>query len=471
MAVENKVARLKKRSGALVPFDRERIVKAILRAAKSIGGFDQDIIPDTIYMNFKNKSDEEIADLLTDDVIMCLNATKSHQNHDGAPDVEAVQDQVIHVLRSRGFVDTADVYEVYRWGKSKVREGDIARDQFAGNGFPVQKMKSIEKWNVNHSCETIQKINAWVLSGRFKELIDASIEQYESQLKKIVKMFVDRGTVRILLVTGPSSSGKTTTTTKLAERLSKYDLKFKALNLDDYFWGLSEYPRDAFGDWDFETPQALNLDLINEHLQLLLEGKTIRKPIYDFKLGKCIPEAEELHIDPDEILLLDSLHGLYPPMTSRVPEELKFKLYIEAFSMVKLGDGSEGIYTKGTDIRLLRRILRDRDHRNHTPQMTLGHWHFVRKGELRDMIPYVKTVDAIVDGGLAFELPVLKHVIKNDFPDPKWFLNQSRLDAYIRGERVRRILESLVPFTDLSKEIIPQTCHLREFIGGSIYKV
>jgi len=174
----------------------------------------------------------------------------------------------------------------------------------------------------------------------------------------------------------------------------------------------------------------------------------------------------KLEVSTDEILLLDSLHGLYPPMTNSVPEDLKFKLFIEAFSMIKLGDGADGIFTKGTDVRMLRRMLRDRDHRNHSPKMTLGHWHFVRKGELRDMIPYINTVDYVMNGGLSFELPVLKTVMSGDFPDPKWFLNQGRLDAYIRGERVRRILESLMPVKDLSSALIPEDSHLREFIGG-----
>jgi uridine kinase len=138
--------------------------------------------------------------------------------------------------------------------------------------------------------------------------------------------------------------------------------------------------------------------------------------------------------------------------------------------MIKLGDGSDGIFTKGTDIRMLRRMLRDRDHRNHTPKMTLGHWHFVRKAELRDMIPYIKTVDYIMNGGLSFELPVLKTCMNDDFPDPEWFLKQGRLDAYIRGERVRRLLDSLVTIEDISADVIPADCHLREFIGGSIYE-
>ncbi len=469
MAVENKIAQLKKRTGAIVPFSAEPITQAILRAADAIGGFAQDIIPNTIYMAFKGKSDAEIAELLTDDVIMCLNSNRSLTSRETPPNVEAVQDMVVHVLRSRGFIATADVYEVYRWGRIKVREGDIPMDKFAGNGYPEAKWAETWKWNEAHNCETIQKLNAWVLSGRFSELVGASIAQYESNLDAVVDAFLKKGRVRLLLVTGPSSSGKTTTTNKIAERLGKHHLKLRALNLDDYFWGLAEYPQDAFGDWDFETPQALQLDLINQHLQELLDGKTIRKPIYDFKHGRSIREAESLKIEDDEVLLLDSLHGLYPPMTSSIPENLKFKLFIEALCVVKLGDGADGIYTKSTDLRMLRRMLRDRIHRNHDPRMTLGHWHFVRKGELRDMVPYSRTVDIVINGGLGFELPVLKACMGPDFPDPKPFLDQGRLDAYTRGERVKRLLDSLVAQPDISTKVIPEDCHLREFIGGSLY--
>lgn len=466
MTVENKIAQLTKRTGARVTFCPERIQQAILKAAEAIGGFDQDIIPGTIYAAFKNKQDDEIANLLTDDVIMCLNATGSYLNPSSPPDVERVQDIVIHVLRSRGFVDTADVYETYRWGKAKVRQGELPDEVFAGVGFPRSQMNELFEWNKTNHCETIQKLNAWVLSGRFKELVEASIAEYDRNLDRVAKQFIDKGSVRILFVAGPSSSGKTTTTSKLAQRLAKHGLRFTELNLDDYFKGLSEYPRDAFGDWDFETPQALRLDLINQHLEQLLNGEEISKPIYDFKRGQSILDAERFSIADDEIILLDSLHGLYPPMTSGIPEDLKFKLFIEALSMVKLGDGSDGIFTKGTDIRMLRRMLRDRTHRNHSPKMTLGHWHFVRKGELQNMIPYIRTVDTIINGGLSFELPVLKTVMADDFPDPEWFKNQGRLDAYIRGERVRRMLDSLMAVPDFSTDVIPADCHIREFIGG-----
>lgn len=466
MAVENKIVQVKNRHGVRVPFTQETITDAILRAAQSIGGFAQDIIPGTIYGVFRDKSDEDIARLLSDDVVLCLNSNKSYMSGDFPPDVEAVQDQVVHVLRSRGFVDTADVYEVYRWGRAKVRNGELPKEQFAANGFPDEQLEELWRTNVDNHCETVQKINAWVLSGKFRDLVEMSIAAYDAQIDNAVKLFLEKKNVRIILVTGPSSSGKTTTTTKFEKRLAKFGHRFRTLNLDDYFLGIEEYPRDSFGDWDFETPQALRLDLINRHLSELLEGNVIKKPVYDFQTGKSIPEAEELSIEKDEILLLDSLHGLYPPMTSNVPDEMKFKFFIEAMSMVKLGDGEGDVFTKGTDVRMLRRMLRDRDNRNHSPAMTLGHWHFVRKGELRDMIPYIRTVDVVVNGGLPFELPVLKKCISEDFPSPRKYLRQGRFDAYIRGERVRRLLESIVAQEDVSTKVIPADCHLREFIGG-----
>lgn len=466
MAVENKIAKIKKRSGVVVSFNQNEISNAIFKAATSNGGFSQDIISDTIYNEFKGKSDEEIAFLLSDDVVMCLNANLSNTNRQFPPDIETIQDMVVHVLRSRGFIDTADVYEVYRWGKTKVREGEISSDLFAKNGFPDKMMKELWEWNVAHNCETIQKVNSWVLSGRFKDLVNISIEKYEQTLDKAAEEFLEKGNVRILLVTGPSSSGKTTTTTKLEKRLKKHGLNFKTLNLDDYFLGLTEYPRDSFGDWDFETPEALKLDLINEHLVALLEGKTVLAPHYDFKTGASIPNVKEISINENDVLLLDSLHGLYPPMTSGIDDSMKFKLYIEAMSMQFLGDGASQISMKWTDIRLLRRMLRDREHRNHNPAMTLGHWHFVRKGELHDMIPYILTADKIINGCLSFELPVLKQRMGDDFPDPEQFLKQGRLDAYIRGERVQRILNSIVAQEDISTDVIPKDCHIREFIGG-----
>jgi uridine kinase len=466
MAVENKIVKIKKRSGVLVTFEQAKIAEAIFKAARSNGGFSQDIISDTIYNAFKDKSEQEIAQLLADDVVMCLNANLGNINPFFPPDIETVQDMVVHVLRSRGFIDTADVYEVYRWGKTKAREGEFPASLFAGNGYPEFMMKDTWNWNVAHNCETIQKLNSWVLSGRFKDLVTASIERYEKSLDDTAEQFLNKGTVRILLVTGPSSSGKTTTTNKLESRLAKYNIRFRTLNLDDYFLGLSEYPQDAFGDWDFETPHALRLDMINEHLKMLLEGKTIKSPRYDFKKGISVPESIEISIEKNDVLLLDSLHGLYPPMTSGIDESLKFKLFIEAMPMQMTGDGTSAVAIKWTDMRMIRRMLRDRAHRNHDPAMTLGHWHFVRKGELRDMIPYIKTTDKIINGGLAFELPVLKTALAGDFPDPKRFLDQGRLDAYTRGERLQRILASLVAQPDISAAIIPEDCHLREFIGG-----
>ncbi|MDV7391600.1 hypothetical protein RZS08_09620, partial [Arthrospira platensis SPKY1] len=166
--------------------------------------------------------------------------------------------------------------------------------------------------------------------------------------------------VRLVLITGPSSSGKTTTTMKLARRLRRLGLKFRPLNLDHYFFDLELHPQDEFGDYDFETPQALDLALINEHLLRLVAGDEALIPHYDFKSGKRFLNQTPMRLAADELLLIDSLHGLYPPLTAGVAEEQKFKLYLEPLLQMR---GPDGAYVRWSDLRLIRRMLRDAVHR------------------------------------------------------------------------------------------------------------
>ena len=237
--------------------------------------------------------------------------------------------------------------------------------------------------------------------------------------------------------------------------------------LDNYFFDLSHHPRDEFGDYDFEVPTALDLELINTHLAQLLKGETIQMPRYNFKTGKREKETDPLKLEKHQILLLDSLHGLYGPMTESVPAEKKFKLYIESLCQIKNEDGE---FLRWTDVRLLRRMVRDSWHRSYNPQQTLEHWHYVRRSEIQHIIPFLGTVDHIVDGSLAYELPVYKkHLFHNFGPwlslykdDPK------RQDAYIRAKRVHDMLAQFHAWEN--EDVIPKDVLIREYIGGSIYK-
>jgi uridine kinase len=227
------------------------------------------------------------------------------------------------------------------------------------------------------------------------------------------------------------------------------------------------HPKDEFGDYDFETPQALDLALINEHLTLLFAGQEVRIPFYDFKTGTRQLEQTPMRLAENEVILIDSLHGLYPAMTADIPPEKKFYLYLEPLLQLKDPDGQ---YVRWTDIRLIRRMLRDASHRAYDPTKTLLHWHYVRSSELRNIIPYVNTADYIVNSGMPYEMPLYKAKLFDDFA--RWTEAYTddplRVDAYQRARRVLRLMQVLEPIED--DGIVPENSVIREFIGGSIYE-
>jgi uridine kinase len=273
---------------------------------------------------------------------------------------------------------------------------------------------------------------------------------------------------RLIIVAGPSSSGKTTTTAKLSNGLKERGVDAVLLNLDHYFFNLELHPRDEYGDYDFETPEALDVNLINQHLKDLIEGRKVEMPQYDFKTGKRTSETKSVSIKPDQRILIDTLHGLYKPLTESVDDNLKYKVYIETAPIMR---DEEGRFLRWTDIRLLRRMVRDHAHRGYDPLQTIGHWHYVRRSELKHIIPFQRDADYVLNGALPYELPFHRKYSYDFFPgfikdlagDPK------RRDAFIRAERVFELLTKVLPYEDES--IIPGDSLLREFIGGSIYKL
>ena len=482
MAVQNRIVKVQKRNRALVRFDDARIRRAILRAAESNGGFQQDFLPginETIFNACGN--DEAIADFLANAVIVCLNSDLHHLTANFPPTIETIQDEVVHVLRSYGFQNTADAYACYRWGRHWLREGAISSDKFVGNGFPQVQMTQILAWNQQHGCDTVQGLNEAIRSGKLKALVHDSLSLYEHSLDQAASKVISRlnsgDDLRMMWVSGPSSSGKTTTTVKLTERLQKQGLRFLMLNLDDYFWSLVEHPTDWINDRNYETPEAMDIQLLNRQLQALLAGETVEKPLYSFKEGRRLG-AKPVKLEKDQILLLDCLHGLYPPITEGIDAKAQFRLYIETQNILYEGDGSSKKLTKFTDVRLLRRMLRDVQHRNHSPLLTILHWHYVRAGELFSIIPLSGLADHVVNGGFPFDIPVLKPFFSGPesyLPRPDDFESYGGfLDARIRYERVTRLLDSV---QGVSKEqvkgydLIPGDAVVREFIGASTVKI
>jgi uridine kinase len=342
-------------------------------------------------------------------------------------------------------------------------------------------MERVLAWNRERGCDTVAGLNEIVRRGKLKPLVEESIEVYERSLEEAAEKVLARcrsgHSPRLLWVCGPSSSGKTTTTVKLTDRLRQHGLRFLMLNLDDYFWPVIEHPTDWINDRNYETPEAMDIQLLNRHLLGLLAGETVEKPVYSFKEGRRLA-GKPIKLEPDQVLLLDCLHGLYPPITEGIDASAQFRLYIETLNVLYEGDGTSRRLTRFTDVRLLRRMLRDAQHRNHSPLLTLLHWHYVRSGELFSIIPLSGLADHVINGGFPFDLPVLKPFLCDDagyLPRPAAVQAYAGfLDARIRFERVRSLLDSVEGLAReqlASFDIIPGDAVLREFIGGSTIRI
>lgn len=334
--------------------------------------------------------------------------------------------------------------------------------------IPMQVIYGTQQWYVEQGVDTVQGLNKRIADGTFPDLIKAAEQRYNWYTEIAAQAILESpNPIRLVIIAGPSSSGKTTTTNKIAERLQKKNLKLIPMVMDNYFFDLEMHPKDEYGDYDFETPQALDLPLINKHLGDLLAGKEIQMPVYDFKTGLRQEETVPLHLEEDEIILIDSLHGLYGPMTQSVPVENKFRLYIETLSQLR---DINREWTRWTDIRLLRRMVRDSWHRSYSPVATIGHWHYVRKSEMKHIVPFITETDFVVNGALAYELPIHK---KYSFgalkkATDKYRDDPGKQDAYLRAHRVYQLLDTITMVEDDS--CVPRRSLLREFIGGSDYK-
>jgi uridine kinase len=443
----SKIKQVVKRSGAVVPFNQDRITNAIYRAAVAVGGRDR-------------KTAEELSGFVVDMLEENFSAEEIHT-------IEDIQDTVEKVLIENGRARVAKAYILYRDERKRQREDRKALASHSVANIPWRKIWYVLDWAVSHGIHTVEGLNDRIMRGEFAHIVAISEQLYDRDVENAVELISDRREdLKMVIVTGPSSSGKTTTTIKISKRLEKQGLTFATLNMDNYFYNLDMHPKDEFGDYDFETPQALDLPLINEHLKKLLAGEEILVPYYDFKTGKRTDKTTPMRLKKNQILLIDSLHGLYGEMTEGIPPELQFRLYIEPLLQLKLNDGN---YVRWTDIRLIRRMLRDAVHRNWGMEHTLTHWHYVRSSEMRNIIPYIKTTDYIINSGMPYELPLYRPKLLDKFAE--WAENYKddplREDAHTRAERVHRVLQQVVGVEDDSA--VPGNSVLREFIGGSIY--
>ena len=309
---------------------------------------------------------------------------------------------------------------------------------------------------------TVGSLNEKILGGDASELIKIAEAFHEKKLAQIADTIAaanaTRG-VRMVLISGPSSSGKTTFAKRLGVQLRVLGLNPVLISLDDYFVDREKTPRDEKGNYDFEALEAIDLAQLNEHLKRLAAGESVAIPRYDFITGKRQWHENPLRLDEHSILIMEGIHGLNPRLTPSIPDSVKFKIYISCFTSVAM-DNLSRIPT--TDNRMLRRITRDYATRGNNAYDTIARWGSVRRGEEKHIFPYQENADVMFNSSLLYEISVLR-----PFVEPMLREVPDTVPEY--GE-ARRLLKFLDNFTPIRPDEIPPTSLLREFIGGSSFK-
>ncbi len=322
--------------------------------------------------------------------------------------------------------------------------------------------RQYKQWIELMGVPTIGALNAKVLAGEAGELIQVAEAFHERQLAQIADAVArangERGT-RMVLISGPSSSGKTTTSKRLGIQLSVLGLRPVLISLDDYFVDREKTPLDENGEYDYEALEAIDLKLFNDHLQRLFRGEEVAIPRYDFITGRSEWHEHPLRMDERTVLVVEGIHGLNPRLTPGIADELKYRIYVSCFTSVSM-DNTTPIAT--TDNRLLRRMVRDYFTRGSNAQSTLSRWASVRRGEERHIFPYQEHADVMFNSSLFYEISVLRpyaEQILREVPDT--------VPEYAEARRMLKFLDNFIP---VRPDEIPYTSILREFIGGSTFK-
>jgi uridine kinase len=306
---------------------------------------------------------------------------------------------------------------------------------------------------------TVGSLNARTLNGRGGEVLKISEALHEKKIAEIANMISSRnGDVKVVLIAGPSASGKTTFSKRLGVQLAVNGLRPHHVSLDDYFVDRELTPKDEHGEYDFEALEAIDVKFFNRQLIELFEGKKVQLPKFDFHRGKRTTNGETLQLGPGDILIVEGIHGMNPDLLTRVEERNTFKIFISALTQISM---DEHTHISTADNRLLRRIIRDAKYRGYHAADTIKRWPSVRKGEERNIFPYQENADIMFNSATLYELAVLKK-----YADP---LLKSVLENQVEYSEATRLLEFLSYFKQISDEEIPPTSLLREFLGGSSF--
>ena len=314
-------------------------------------------------------------------------------------------------------------------------------------------------WQEIMGLRTAGDFNEMVRKGQATNLINVSEALQEKKLTEIADEIASRKDVKLVLLAGPSSSGKTTTCKRLSIQLLANGIKPLQISLDDYFVDREHTPKDDKGEYDYESIYALNLKLINDQFNTLFRGEEIELPKYNFQTGRSEKSGQKLRMQPNNVLVVEGIHALNPELTAQIPEAQKYRVYVSALTTILLDDHN---YIPTTDNRLLRRIIRDYKYRGVNAQETIHRWPSVRAGENKWIFPYQENADVMFNSAMLFELAVIKQQA-----EPLLEQVPENCEEYSEAYRLRKFLKYFQPIPNRD---IPPTSLLREFLGGSSFK-
>ena len=358
--------------------------------------------------------------------------------------------------------------QLYLFGLEKYYDGMLLRIPSVSNPDELGEMtrqdkmfdifKEHHRWQEILGIRTVGDFNQAIEAGHATDIINISEALQEKKLAKIAEDIAQRKGVKLVLLAGPSSSGKTTSCKRLSIQLAVNGLKPLQISLDDYFVDRDKTPKDENGEYDFESIYALNLDLLNDQFNALFRGEEVDLPKYDFPSGKSIKSGKKLKLEPNNVLVVEGIHALNPELTAHVPEEQIFRVYASALTTILLDNHN---YIPTTDNRLLRRIIRDYKYRGVSAQETIHRWPSVRAGENKWIFPFQENADAMLNTAMLYELSVLKMQA-----EPLLQQVPENCEEYAEAYRLLKFLKYFkgIPYNNL-----PPTSLLREFLGGSSF--
>ena len=329
---------------------------------------------------------------------------------------------------------------------------------------PVEKLFNVQnesrKWGELLHIDTVGDLNDLITEGRARDLILAQEAFQEKRIAEIADMITESRMKKLILIAGPSSSSKTTFSHRLSIQLSVHGLVPHPVAMDDYFKNREDTPRDQDGNYDFESLEAIDVDLFSRDMKHLLEGKDVELPVFNFKTGRREYKGKHLKLGDRDVLVIEGIHGLDERVTSMLPAESSFRIYISALTQLNI-DEHNRIPT--TDGRLLRRIVRDQRTRGTSAKNTIAMWHSVRRGEENYIFPFQESADVMFNSALIYELAVLKI-----YAEPMLFAVREDDPEHIEAKRLLKFLDYFLP---IPADDIPKNSLVREFIGGGMFPV